>query len=112
MSLSSSNLDATSAYWTKFVGFRAVSKTDTAIKFRSESEAPIFDVEFVKVDKVDRAKAFGRIAFACPSESLPGIEKSLRDAGQTILTPLISLDTPGKATVQVVIAADPVSFKD
>jgi hypothetical protein len=29
--------------------------------------------------------------------------------GYTILTPLISLDTPGKATVQVVILADPVS---
>ena len=28
---------------------------------------------------------------------------------QKILTPLVSLDTPGKATVQVVILADPVS---
>ena len=33
----------------------------------------------------------------------------MRDAGHTILTPLISLDTPGKATVEVVIPADPVS---
>ena len=28
-------------------------------------------------------------------------------AGFTVLTPLVSLDTPGKATVQVVILADP-----
>jgi hypothetical protein len=70
----------------------------------------VFDVEFVKVDKVERAKAFGRIAFACPGNVLPDIEKSLREGCQTILNPLISLDTPGKATVQVVIAADPVSF--
>ena len=27
----------------------------------------------------------------------------------TVLTPLVSLDTPGKATVHVVILADPVS---
>lgn len=27
-----------------------------------------------------------------------------------ILTPLVSLDTPGKATVEVVILADPVRF--
>jgi hypothetical protein len=32
----------------------------------------------------------------------------MKDENQTILTELISLDTPGKATVQVVIVADPV----
>ncbi len=41
---------------------------------------------------------------------LPGIEKAAREAGHTILTPLVSLDTPGKATVEVVILADPVSL--
>ena len=40
---------------------------------------------------------------------LPAVEQAVKDAGQTILTPLVSLDTPGKATVQVVILADPVS---
>ena len=40
---------------------------------------------------------------------MPDIEKKSKDADQTILTPLISLDTPGKATVEVVILADPVS---
>lgn len=39
---------------------------------------------------------------------LPGIQDNLKSAGQTILTPLVSLDTPGKATVEVVIPADPV----
>ena len=34
----------------------------------------------------------------------------MKDENQTILTELISLDTPGKATVEVVILADPVSF--
>lgn len=40
---------------------------------------------------------------------LPAIETTVKEAGHTILTPLVSLDTPGKATVQVVILADPVS---
>jgi hypothetical protein len=38
------------------------------------------------------------------------IEKAIKEANETILTPLVSLDTPGKATVEVVILADPVSF--
>lgn len=33
----------------------------------------------------------------------------MKEKGQTILTPLVSLDTPGKSTVEVVIVADPVS---
>lgn len=33
----------------------------------------------------------------------------MKKENQKILTPLVSLDTPGKATVQVVILADPVS---
>jgi hypothetical protein len=41
---------------------------------------------------------------------LPNIEKAIKDSGNTILTPLVSLDTPGKATVEVVIIADPVSM--
>ena len=33
----------------------------------------------------------------------------MKESSQAILTPLVSLDTPGKATVEVVIVADPVS---
>ena len=42
------------------------------------------------------------------SLKLPSIEQAVKEARQTILTPLVSLDTPGKATVEVVILADPV----
>ncbi len=45
----------------------------------------------------------------CMYMQLPAIETTVKEAGHTILTPLVSLDTPGKATVQVVILADPVS---
>ena len=60
---------------------------------------------------VDHATAFGRIAFSCPSKQLPEIESLVKNEGHTILTPLVSLDTPGKATVEVVILADPVGCR-
>ncbi|OBS80678.1 hypothetical protein A6R68_21134 [Neotoma lepida] len=56
---------------------------------------------------VDHAAAFGRIAFSCPQKELPDLEELMKRENQSILTPLVSLDTPGKATVQVVILADP-----
>lgn len=56
---------------------------------------------------VNHAKAYGRIAFSCPFEEQPTIDKKIQEAGEKILTPLISLDTPGKATVRVIILADP-----
>uniref|UniRef100_A0A8C4ICJ3 Glyoxalase domain containing 4 n=1 Tax=Dicentrarchus labrax TaxID=13489 RepID=A0A8C4ICJ3_DICLA len=56
---------------------------------------------------VDRGTAFGRIAFSCPREQLPDLEALMKKENQKILTPLVSLDTPGKATVEVVILADP-----
>lgn len=56
---------------------------------------------------VDHAKAYGRIAFSCPFDEQPAIDNKIQEAKETILTPLISLDTPGKATVRVIILADP-----
>lgn len=44
-----------------------------------------------------------------PVAQLPDLEALMIRENQKILTPLVSLDTPGKATVEVVILADPVS---
>ena len=57
---------------------------------------------------MDHAKAYGRIAFSCPFEEQPQIDEKIKATSHKILTPLISLDTPGKATVRVIILADPV----
>lgn len=56
---------------------------------------------------MNRAKAYGRIAFSIPYEQQDGLSKKIEETEHTILTPLISLDTPGKATVRVIILADP-----
>lgn len=50
---------------------------------------------------------YGRIAFACAGGTLQQLEADVQAAGFTVHTPYVSLDTPGKATVQVVILQDP-----
>jgi catechol 2,3-dioxygenase-like lactoylglutathione lyase family enzyme len=58
-------------------------------------------------EKLHRGTGYGRIAFSCPAEDLETIQEQVETAKFTVLTPLIALDTPGKATVHVVILADP-----
>ena len=58
---------------------------------------------------MNHAKAYGRIAFSVPYDEQPKIQKKIKESGHKILTDLITLDTPGKASVRVIILADPVS---
>jgi len=39
------------------------------------------------------------------------ISEKITETKNTILTPLVTLPTPGKATVRVIILADPVRFR-
>lgn len=59
---------------------------------------------------VDHKSAFGRIAFSIPEIQLEDVNLKVTETKSTILTPLIKLDTPGKATVTVIILADPVNI--
>jgi hypothetical protein len=63
------------------------------------------------IGAINRAKAYGRIAFSCPYEQQPMISEKITETKNTILTPLVTLPTPGKATVRVIILADPVRFR-
>jgi len=60
---------------------------------------------------INHATGYGRIAFASASSKLKLIEEAVTKAGHKVLTPFVSLDTPGKATVQVVILADPDGYE-
>ncbi|KAK8732269.1 hypothetical protein OTU49_006999 [Cherax quadricarinatus] len=104
--LASSNLEKSIHYWKDLAGLTMYKKSDTEATFGfgdKQAKLVLRDIG----GPVDHAKAFGRIAFAAPGADLPSIEKKMKEANETILTPYISLDTPGKATVQVVILADP-----
>jgi catechol 2,3-dioxygenase-like lactoylglutathione lyase family enzyme len=67
-----------------------------------------FQLLLEKCDKIDRAKAYGRTAFSCPTSELKPLQTAMETRSKlSVLTPYIQLDTPGKATVCVVILADP-----
>lgn len=106
VTLSSSNLLKSINYWNGILGLTIFDRTENSVVLGfKENETKL---ELVDISKpVDRAKAYGRIAFSCPHSEQEIVDQKIRNSNQTILTPLISLDTPGKATVRVIILADP-----
>ncbi|XP_022118473.2 glyoxalase domain-containing protein 4 [Pieris rapae] len=106
VSLASSNLAKSIAYWNGLLTLNIFEKTDKSATLGfsdDQSKLELIDIG----TPVDHAKAYGRIAFSCPFEEQPIIDQKIQEAKGKILTPLISLDTPGKATVRVIILADP-----
>ncbi|XP_001848005.2 glyoxalase domain-containing protein 4 [Culex quinquefasciatus] len=104
VTLNVTDLERSVKYWHETLQMKQVAKgADSA-----ELTYGGFVLKLAKIEgALDRAKAYGRIAFAVPFEVQPKIDEIIKAAGGTILTPLISLDTPGKATVRVIILADP-----
>jgi len=100
-----SQLAASLDYWTRLLGMEKVEEAPgSATVTYGDNQASL---TLKSVGTVDHAKASGRIAFSIPAAELAPLEQTMKDASTTILTPLVSLDTPGKATVQVVILGDP-----
>jgi len=106
VTIASSNLEKSLKYWNELLSMKLIAKKEsTALLSYGENQAKL-ELNDIKAE-IDHCKASGRIAFACPSSQLPSIESQVKENNGTILTPLVSLDTPGKATVEVVILADP-----
>ncbi|NWZ70007.1 GLOD4 protein, partial [Acrocephalus arundinaceus] len=108
VTLGVSDLQKSVSYWSGLLGMKIFEKDEEkqrALLGYADNQCKL---ELKAVGgAVDQGTAFGRIAFSCPKEELPNIEALMKKENQKILTPLVSLDTPGKATVQVVILADP-----
>lgn len=108
VTLSCTNLDQTIKYWQETLGMQVVQQSDKAVTLSFPPLEKGFALKFQQLEgSLDRAKAYGRIAFAVPSDEQPKIEEKIKAIGGSILTPLITLDTPGKATVRVIILGDP-----
>jgi len=101
-----SDLAKSLEYWQTLLGMTLFEQTDTKALLGYNADKCKLELVYLG-QPVNHATAFGRIAFSCPRDQLASIESAVKEAGHTILTPLVSLDTPGKATVQVVILADP-----
>lgn len=106
VSLGVSNLQTSKEYWNTLLCMNLLSESSNMITMDyGNDQCKLRLVQSGEI--IDHATAFGRIAFACPGEELKPLEKKMNENSKTILTPYISLDTPGKATVEVVILADP-----
>jgi len=105
-SLSCSDLARSVDYWSRLVGLSVLERgAQRALLGLGDHQARL---ELVQLDvPLDRAAAFGRSAFACPTRELAPAEAQARAESLTVLTPLLTLPTPGKADVVVVILADP-----
>lgn len=106
VTLSSSNLPRTISYWKDILDLKVFHQTEKSVLLGySENQAKL---EFEDIgSEVNHAKAYGRIAFSVPFDQQPEIQKKIKETGNKILTDLITLDTPGKASVRVIILADP-----
>ncbi|XP_069767565.1 glyoxalase domain-containing protein 4 isoform X2 [Narcine bancroftii] len=108
VTLAVSDLQRSIKYWCDVLGMKVYKKNDSEKQVLLGYADEQCKLELQDIGgPVDHATAYGRIAFSCPRQQLPGIESQIRKEKHKILTALVSLETPGKATVDVVILADP-----
>lgn len=67
----------------------------------------MFGFPFLLDATIDRKTAYGRIAFAIPFDDQTKLNDEVIKQNAKVIHPLTSLDTPGKATVRVIILSDP-----
>ncbi|KAF2886214.1 hypothetical protein ILUMI_19958 [Ignelater luminosus] len=106
VTLACSDLKKSTRYWNEILGLKIFEQTEKSVTVGFQENEAKLELQQLN-EPIDRASAYGRIAFSCPFEQQPIIDEKIKENSQTILTPLISLDTPGKATVRVIILADP-----
>ena len=107
LSLATSSLDETEFYWNQVLGLKLLKKNENLLKASFDEKQT--KIEFKLVQKVNHEKAFGRIAFSCPTEKLEKMQAKIDEFNgkYKVLTRLVSLETPGKTTVHVIILTDP-----
>ncbi|XP_033228688.1 glyoxalase domain-containing protein 4 [Belonocnema kinseyi] len=106
VTLASSNLERSISYWQGILNLNVFEQKDKSVLLGFSKEQTKLELDDIGA-KVNHAKAYGRIAFAVPFDEQPVIQKKIKESGNKILTDLITLDTPGKASVRVIILADP-----
>uniref|UniRef100_A0A0N5B2E8 Glyoxalase domain-containing protein 4 n=1 Tax=Strongyloides papillosus TaxID=174720 RepID=A0A0N5B2E8_STREA len=97
-------------FWRELIGMKELAKDnagDVILAFGNE-QCHLQLSPLPKGVALDRGSSYGRIAFSCPSSILKDVEAKVKASSPKFIhTPYVSLDTPGKATVHVVILQDP-----
>ncbi|CAG9759469.1 unnamed protein product [Ceutorhynchus assimilis] len=106
VTLSSSNLAKSINFWNGILGLKIFDQTEKSATFGFDDKGTKLQLEYIG-GPIDRRQAYGRIAFSIPYAEQELLSKHVTEKKQTILNPLLTLDTPGKETVRVLILADP-----
>jgi catechol 2,3-dioxygenase-like lactoylglutathione lyase family enzyme len=103
-----SDLQASLRSWTDGLGLLEVDHGDEwATLSCGATSATLRLCQLPHGQRVRRGTGYGRLAFAVPAAELSDMAAQAVDAGFKIQTPLVTLETPHKADVQVVILSDP-----
>ena len=109
------DLASATDYWGNTLGLTVVSSPPSPLSTSSPSALVKFGngdqvgLQLIQSEPgvaVNHALSSGRIAFACPTPSVPAIFSMVTAAGDKVQTPPLTLPTPGKADVVVTILVD------
>ncbi|CAI6345990.1 unnamed protein product [Macrosiphum euphorbiae] len=104
--LSSTNLTKSMKFWNGILGLNIFNQNESSIELgfgEDQAKLKLRDIG----EPINHATGYGRIAFAVPTSELESYQENAINNQYKILTPFVTLDTPGKASVSVVIFADP-----
>ncbi|CAM9178207.1 unnamed protein product [Choristocarpus tenellus] len=110
------SLSKSTGYWVDLLGMKefatlgkeSVSCPSATVGF-GEEQVKLDLLEVNDGASVDHALSSGRVAFACGP--VPPIHEAVVEAGGAVLTPPLTLPTPGKADVVVTIVADADAYE-
>ncbi|CAD5217643.1 unnamed protein product [Bursaphelenchus okinawaensis] len=109
VSVNVKDLGKTREFWKDQIGMDEVSHTDDAYVLSFGKDQAAWEIrQLPQGTELDRAEAYGRIAFSYPTGKLQELQDKMKKIDpHYIQNELQKLDTPGKASVQVVILRDP-----
>ncbi|XP_017151310.1 glyoxalase 1-like [Drosophila miranda] len=100
------NLAASRQYWEQVLRMQPLAENKQSVWLTYDVKQASLELTQTP-DPINRAKAYGRIAFAVPAATQQPLHEAVVAAGGTVLKSPITLETPGKPAVTVLILADP-----
>lgn len=112
VTLNVSDLDRSIEYWSDTLGMNIESRNEQSavLSYDGEASSVTLTEDPTSSRSIDHKQAYGRIAFST-SESIQALTERVTAKGFRIHTEPVTLSTPGKADVHVVILADPDDYE-
>ena len=118
--LNVTDIELSLAFWVDILGFLEIDRGEGLVVLScSASSATLRLRQLTHGEQLRRGNGFGRLALAVPAEELGVLQDRVKESGDSsgsgnnsgargqVVTELVELETPGKASVTVVILADP-----